>query len=129
MSQNQSRRSKTNTSKKTGFLYEAAAKAYLESKGFFVLEQNYYTPVGEIDLIAKDDCCLVFVEVKYRKDKRGGHPLETVNFKKQFRIRKAATYYNLRHRTESVLSRFDVIAILGQGEGQKEEWIHIKNAF
>ena len=54
--------------RETGAKAEAIACWFLKQQGYDVLEQNFYTKVGEIDIIAKEDQTLVFVEVKYRKD-------------------------------------------------------------
>ena len=47
---------------------ETLAAEYLEKKGYFIIEKNYRVRQGEIDLIARDGVCIVFVEVKYRED-------------------------------------------------------------
>ena len=93
---------------------EALAAGYLQGRGYEVLERNYYCPAGEIDLIAKDGCCLVFIEVKYRRDGRYGLPEEAVTVKKRRTIYRAAQYYmKERHTGENRPCRFDVVAILG----------------
>lgn len=107
-----------------GYEYERKAAEYLKEKGYHILKQNFYTKFGEIDMIARDGKYLVFVEVKYRSTKRGGHPLEAVDGKKQNRIKKAAQFYLLRYGYgENTPCRFDVVGIL------QEEIIHIENAF
>ena len=58
--------------RETGAKAEAIACWFLKQQGYDVLEQNFYTKVGEIDIIAKEDQTLVFVEVKYRKDDKSG---------------------------------------------------------
>lgn len=111
-------------SRKKGAAYESLAAAFLQKKGYEILERNFYSPKGEIDLIAKDGPYLVFVEVKYRSDSRYGHPLETVDKNKQRRIRGAARYYLRKNGMgEETACRFDVVGML------KEELIHIENAF
>ena len=60
--------------KKFGDSGEAFAAEYLAGKGFSILERNYRTPMGEIDLIARDGRVLVFIEVKTRKTERYGRP-------------------------------------------------------
>ena len=62
--------------RETGAKAEAIACWFLKQQGYDVLEQNFYTKVGEIDIIAKEDQTLVFVEVKYRKDDKKGYPEE-----------------------------------------------------
>lgn len=111
-------------SRRTGFAYEKKAAEYLAQKGYRILKQNFYTKFGEIDVIARDGRYLVFVEVKYRSSQRGGHPLETVDGKKQNRIKKAALFYLLRYGLpENTPCRFDVVGILG------DQVVHIENAF
>ena len=100
--------------RETGSRYESMAAAFLEQQGFQILERNYRDRRGEIDLIAKDANCLVFVEVKYRKDARNGYQEEAVGYDKQQRIRHTAEYYLYRHGLgENTVCRFDVVSILG----------------
>ncbi len=85
----------------------------MTEQGLTVLERNYRTRVGEIDLIAKSpDGVIVFAEVKYRRSDRYGLPEEAVGIKKQETIRRTAMWY-LRERKMSpeTAMRFDVIAM------------------
>lgn len=101
-------------SREKGARYEEAAAVYLQNQGYQILERNFRCRQGEIDLIARDREYLVFVEVKYRRTSRQGEPAEAVGPKKQLRIRKTAAYYLYLHRIpESVLCRFDVVAVGG----------------
>lgn len=102
---------------------ELTAK-YLELQGYQILEQNFFSRYGEIDLIARDGDTLVFVEVKYRSNTAAGDPAEAVTAQKQERIRKTARYYLCVHQiSENLPCRFDVAAILGS------QIRLIKNAF
>ncbi len=113
-----------NNNRKKGEEYENRAAEYLQQKGFRILEHNFYSRYGEIDLVAKDGNYLVFVEVKYRENDRGGHPLETVDVRKQRRICRTAEYYCLCHGyKETTPCRFDVVGIMGT------EIIHVEDAF
>jgi putative endonuclease len=77
---------------------EAAAARYLEGQGLSILERNFRTRSGEVDLIARDDAgMLVFVEVKSRTGSERGDGLERIDFRKARRIRRAAWYYCKRH--------------------------------
>ena len=110
--------------RRTGAIYEQLAAEYLEQKGYRVLERNYYTRAGEIDLIARDGRYLVFVEVKYRKNDGEGHPLEAVDSRKQGRIRRAAqAYLYVHHLPQDTPCRFDVVGILG------ETVLHVEDGF
>ena len=100
--------------RKLGGEKEQMAKKYLESKGYQILEANFYAKGGEIDLIAHEDGYLVFIEVKYRTNSSAGHPLEAVDYQKQNKIRYTAQYYMYKnHISEDAPCRFDVVAILG----------------
>lgn len=84
----------------------------MESLGYEILEYNFYTRTGEIDIIAKQEEYLVFAEVKYRKNSSKGHPLEAVSLQKQRRISKSALYYMKRKGVSEMAVRFDVVSIL-----------------
>ena len=98
-----------------GKVYEKRAGAYLEQHGYKVIEYNFQSRQGEIDIIAKDGEYLVFVEVKYRTDSHAGNPFEAVNRSKQRTISKVASYYCLTHGYGvDTPCRFDVLAIDAQ---------------
>lgn len=111
--------------RQVGSAYEKKAAEYLTGQGFRILEQNFYSRYGEIDIIAKDGRYLVFIEVKYRRNSSCGNPLEAVTAKKQKRICRTAFYYCTKMGYgDRAPCRFDVVAIEGE-----QEIIHIKNAF
>ena len=93
-----------------GKLGENKAKKYLKRRGYRILESNYRTKAGEIDLIAKEQGCVVFVEVKTRTNEEYGAPAEAVSFYKQKHMLKSAQYYLARH-DEECECRFDVIEV------------------
>lgn len=94
---------------------ERMAAEYLEKNGYHIIERNFYSRFGELDLIAEEGGCLVFCEVKYRAGTGKGYPEEAVTASKLKRMRKTAEYYCLRNRISAELPcRFDVIAILGE---------------
>ncbi len=98
-----------------GFEKEAVASAYLTEHGYQVIDKNFYSRYGEIDLICKKDGCLIFVEVKYRKDKDFGFPSEAITLRKMQSMRKTANYYLYKNKqTEETPCRFDVVSILGE---------------
>lgn len=100
------------------------ASLFLEKQGIDILDRNFYTRHGEIDIVGKDKEYLVFFEVKYRRDDYYGDPLEAVSFPKQKRIRNAArVYLYLNHYPEATYIRFDCIGI----KGSDITWI--KSAF
>ena len=97
----------------TGAKAETLAKQYLQKQGLKFIEQNYRSKMGEIDLIFKaSPDTVIFVEVKYRSSAQFGHAEEMVTIHKQRKIMKTAmTYLQEKRLTESVIARFDVIAI------------------
>jgi len=72
---------------------EKLAVDYLVSNGYEILEKNFRTPFGEIDIIARDKDFIVIIEVKRRMSDRFGEPQLAVNFKKQEKLKKLALYY------------------------------------
>lgn len=113
-----------NENRSLGMAFEQQAAEFLKEKDYQILTANFRSRYGEIDLVARQGKYLVFVEVKYRKDIRGGHPLEAVNLSKQRKICRTAEYYCLRYGYgEETPCRFDVIGILGT------EMIHVEHAF
>ena len=116
-----SRKVKLNT-RKTGTFYEQAACEYLEARGIQIVERNYRCRTGEIDIVAKDKNCIVFVEVKYRKTVICGEALGMVGYTKQKKICQCARIYCMYHPWIREI-RYDVIGITDT----KIEWI--QNAF
>lgn len=108
-----------------GRLGEEIATQYLKSKGAHIIENNYKIKIGEIDIIAKLDNELVFVEVKARSNLNYGYPSEAVNYKKIHKITNVAKYYILKNRLNNMDIRFDVIEIYLKNK----EVNHIVNAF
>lgn len=110
--------------REVGTSYEKAAGAFLEKKGYQILEYNYRCRMGEIDVIAKEGNYLVFLEVKYRKNAKKGYPIEAVGWQKQRKISMVASYYCMQKQIgDGVPCRFDVVAILG------DEMVLLQNAF
>ena len=100
---------------------EDLAAAALKKQGYKILERNYRTPLGEIDLIARHRKVLVFIEVKTRTSARFGVGQEAVHYGKQARYRELADYYLKKKRLGEITVRFDVVGILWQdGKPQVE---------
>lgn len=79
--------------RETGTAGENLAAAYLESRGYIILQQNYKCKAGEIDIIARKDGELFFIEVKTRCSTRFGTGAEAIDEKKLSHIRNCADYY------------------------------------
>ncbi|HLD46844.1 MAG TPA: YraN family protein [Desulfobaccales bacterium] len=102
---------------------EDLAVAALKQQGYRILERNYVTPLGEIDLIARQGKVLVVVEVKTRKSTRFGSPQEGVSGTKQGRLRRLADYYLKAKGLTGSPVRFDVVAVTLAGDGPRVEII------
>lgn len=100
--------------RRVGADYEKWACEYLTRYGYIIIERNFYCPAGEIDIIARHDKYLVFIEVKFRKNRFKGSPLEAVSMQKQKRISKCALYYMKQYGLLDEAVRFDVVGILGE---------------
>jgi len=103
------------------------AAAYLERKGYHILERNYRTRHGEIDLIAQREGIVVFVEVKTARNLSFGPPQCWVNFRKRDHLIRAAEAYLMGKSAGEDNCRFDVIAILL--DEKEAQLTHIVNAF
>ncbi len=106
---------------------EEMAVAFLKKHRYRILERNFTTPLGEIDIIARKGRTLAFVEVKTRSSLAFGSPAEAVGLRKQQQIIKAAKWYLAERRGRELQPRFDVIAVLLQGECADIE--HVPAAF
>ncbi len=107
-----------------GNQYEKIALSYLKQNGLKLIQQNYWCRFGEIDLIMQSNNSIVFVEVRFRKNINYGHPLETINLKKQIKIKKTASYYLQQKQLNNSFCRFDAVSIDNQNG---INWV--KNAF
>lgn len=93
---------------------EAAAATYLQALGFEILVCNFLCKAGEIDIIARKDDVLHFIEVKARDNHLFGLGREAVTFKKQQTIRSAAKFYLINEKLyDGVNCCFDVVEING----------------
>jgi len=109
--------------KRLGARGEEAAAAFLEDQGFTILDMNWTCRYGEIDIIALDGDCLVFVEVKLRSG--GFEGLEAVDLRKQGQIARSAFDFLMRNGMLNHCARFDVVAV----DGRTLECFHIMDAF
>jgi len=110
-----------------GNLGEGLALQKIKRLGYKCIEKNYRCSLGEIDLIAKDGDCLVFIEIKTRKGSTTGYAKEAVNRRKIRQISKAALAYMKANNCCDTKARFDVVAV--NITGDREEIEVIKDAF
>ena len=95
-----------------GIIGEKIAQGYLGKNGYEIIDTNFYTKRGEIDIIAKKDNCIVFIEVKTRTNLRYGTPAMSVNSNKMNHIKFAAKVFLALNKFKEYMIRFDVIEIL-----------------
>ena len=115
--------------RKRGSAWEQKAAEYLSQNGCDIIAMNYRCRLGEIDIIMRDNDTICFVEVKYRTGSQYGSSVEAVNYNKQCRIRRAASYYlTAEIHTQEVLCRFDVLGFDMDNAGNITV-THIKDAF
>ena len=96
-----------------GAVAERDAAQLLIAAGYEIVERNYRCKAGELDLIARDDGVLVFVEVRSRSDDEHGHAAEMVRRRKQRRVIRVARCYLATAAPAFERCRFDVVAITG----------------
>ncbi len=104
---------------------EDLAVAYLKKNGYTIVQRNYRTRLGEIDIIAQQGATLVFIEVKARRSDRAGSVKSSITRTKQFKITRLAQYYLKQTKSYDTKVRFDVVVIKGNGESIEL----IQNAF
>lgn len=95
-----------------GKIGEDKAASFLKSNQFFILKKNFYTPFGEIDIIAKKEKTLYFIEVKTRKDDKKGKPYEAVNFYKLKHLKKAVNFFLLKNKYLNYKMKIGIISII-----------------
>lgn len=117
----------------TGNIGENAAAKHLKRQGYSILERNYSTDNAEIDIIAKKDNLIAFVEVKTRtlghESPKEPRPASSVTPEKQRKIIRAASHYLSRHKY-SLRSRFDIIEVFLEEKTKKPQEIkHLVGTF
>jgi len=112
-----------------GRMGEEIAKRYLHSKGYRILDTNYRSRSGEIDIICQNRDTVIFVEVKSRTSDTFGAPAEAVNTRKQERLHRLAQEYLINHKLESWPVRFDIISLFFRRRDSDVQIEHITGAF
>jgi len=108
---------------------ENLALNYLQAQGLTRLQENFSCKHGEIDLIMRDNEFIVFIEVRYRKQTRFGHPLETINYTKQKKIIKTIQYFLIKNpEFNNLACRIDAVALNSQTQPGQDHIDWIKNA-
>ncbi len=100
--------------RQVGLVGEEAAVKALKKQGYKILERNHATRFGEIDVIAEEDGCLVFVEVKKRNTDQFGDALSAITKAKQQHMIKSALWYMKKHKCFNRHVRFDAVGLDGE---------------
>ncbi|MBO5252620.1 MAG: YraN family protein [Clostridia bacterium] len=111
----------------TGKLGEYFTQQYLRRKGYEIVDVNFKSRFGEIDIIAKNDRYIAFVEVKTRKADGLSHPFESITPSKRAKVIKTAQFYLMRYPID-LQPRFDAAAVFTR-DGELEKIDYIENAF
>jgi putative endonuclease len=110
-----------------GLAGERAAIRFLEARGWRIVEHRFRMGRLEIDLVARRGPVVAFVEVKTRRGKAFGSPLEAVGWAKRREINRVASAWVDRHGRDGDLYRFDVIGVTASPRGPRIE--HVEDAF
>jgi len=111
-----------------GKLGERAAKKHLRQAGLRFLTANFRSARGEIDLIFRENDCLVFVEVKTRSSEEWTRPAAAVNAQRRRRLSQTALDYLKLLKQPAVKIRFDIVEVLLR-DGAVREVRHLPNTF
>ncbi len=115
--------------KELGRTGEELAQAFLTRHGYRILDRNFHTRWGELDIVARERKDVVFVEVKTRTDTDFASPEESVNFTKQEHLRRAAELWLAEKNPQPLpLCRFDVVTVTFKN-GAPPLIEHFKEAF
>ncbi len=115
---------------KSGRWGEQLAVRFLKKQRYKIVGQR--VRVGkrdELDIIAKHNDVLVFIEVKTRKNEDFGRPITAVNKAKRHRLSRAAVAYLKRQKPPPDYFRFDVVEVIGEPDMEPPKIRHIENAF
>lgn len=118
-----------NFNKSIGTLGESISREYLLNNGYKIIDLNFRCYIGEIDIIAKKDDIISFIEVKSRYYNYYGLPRESVTHKKQKTISKVAYYYIKKYNLKNYFYSFDVIEIFFEISCNNYTLNFIKDAF
>ena len=118
----------TGSRQRTGKLGERLASEKLAASGYEILEQNYRCTAGEMDIVARDEGCYAFVEVRARRGRVCGSPEESVTPAKQRRLIKVAESYLEERGLREVDWRIDVVAVEWTRAGRLERVEIIRDA-
>jgi putative endonuclease len=108
---------------------ERAALRFLRKKGYRIVARNYSCKLGELDLVALDGACVVFVEVRSTETGEVERPAASVDAAKQRRLTELALYFLQQKKLLNQAARFDVLAISWPAGAKEPKIVHYQNAF
>ncbi len=108
---------------------ERAAARFLRRAGYRILARNVSGPLGELDIVALDDRCIVFVEVRSTENEDPTRPAQSVDDVKQRRLTDLALDFLRRRRLLAHSARFDVLAISWPAGQREPTIVHHRQAF
>ncbi len=112
-----------------GQLGESVARTYLRKQGFKIVATNVRSPLGELDIVAREGSTLVFVEVRTKATGAFGRPEASVTLRKQRQVVRAAQRFLATTIRREVACRFDVVAVTMPEDGGPPALEHIRDAF
>jgi uncharacterized protein (TIGR00252 family) len=116
------------TATQVGRRGEQLAAAYLEELGWVICETNYRCAAGEMDIVALEGDCLAFVEVRTRRGRSHGSPVESITFAKKKKLIEVADTYLQEHNSLPLDWRIDVVSVLMSGGGEVQQIELFRNA-
>lgn len=99
---------------------EALSWNFLRKQGYTILEKNFRTRFGEIDIVAEKKGTIVFLEVKTRRNHQFGSPEEAVDWRKRRKMEQVAQAYLQAKRTENRAARFDILSVTWDGASEPQ---------
>ncbi|MGE5728882.1 MAG: YraN family protein [Gemmatimonas sp.] len=106
---------------------ERIAEAWLVQRGWRILDRRFRSGHRDLDLVAEREGIVAFVEVKARRGRSFGHPVEAVNWRKQRELTRSAWVWIARYGGAKQEFRFDVVGVLMDESGTRVR--HVENAF
>ncbi len=110
------------TKKEIGEYYEQGARQYLEQKGLAFIAKNQRFKMGELDLIMKEGACIVFIEVKFRKNTFYGGAIGSISAKKKQRLLHAAYLWLRKNKLSSTHTQYRFDAVIIEGKIENIHW-------
>ncbi len=108
---------------------ERAAGRYLRRLGYRIVARNYSCPLGELDIVALDGACIVFVEVRSTGTDDLSRPALSVDAAKQRRLTNLAVHFLQRHQLLNHPARFDILSVSWPADRREPVIAHYRQAF